>query len=332
MPISLQVPATMLSPNLHIALCRLRRQERERGGAAEDGELYLERFMRGPRSRVKANLVTNCDHTYVCHREIARRPLWAAQVEHGCLSRHGGLADDCDDLPGTNETGFCLVRKGLLLTKQTRTAKLGLLPADARIIVRAVCNRSGCQQFVACIPDLLDWVQVIAHHSACTPGCILRSKAAPPYLRTYPSSFVSLAARSLIPLQLDARQPTGGVLIAYLHQYVQLQPGHPAGEGGDEQTDDPASLAEERAGKQLHTHQATWAGPYALVELLAEQTAEVMCGTRTRIANKPAANLATEALYACPLSALCKQQIVLDTKQGANILRFLDCTGKHIHS
>jgi hypothetical protein len=123
-------------------------------------------------------------------REVARRPLWAAQVEHGCLSKHGGLADDP---PDTNETGFCLVRNGLLLPKQTRTAKHGLLPADARIVVRAVCIQSGCQRFVDCIPDLLDWVQVIVHHSARTPGCILRSKAAPPYLRTYPSSFVSPA-------------------------------------------------------------------------------------------------------------------------------------------
>jgi hypothetical protein len=39
----MQVPSSLLRPNLHVGTCRLRHQEAERGPAANESEWYMER-------------------------------------------------------------------------------------------------------------------------------------------------------------------------------------------------------------------------------------------------------------------------------------------------
>ena len=112
------MPDNMLSPNLHVARCRLRQQVEERGSSAHDGELHMEQYMRNPKKRVQANLVSNPDHTWLRHHEITSRALRRSQVEYGCVSGYNnrGLLNDSDDLPDHVHSMQQLVRKGLAVT------------------------------------------------------------------------------------------------------------------------------------------------------------------------------------------------------------------------
>ena len=168
----MQMPDSMLSPDLHVARCRLRKQVEERGSSAHDGELHMEQYMRNPKKRVQADLVSNPDHTWLRHREMNARVLRRSQVEHGCVSGYDnrGVLDDTDDLADHVHSMQQLVRKGLMVTKRVRVPKYGLLPESTRLLVQRICAaRDGRKHLVA---EHLDWILVLAHHSARTVGCI----------------------------------------------------------------------------------------------------------------------------------------------------------------
>ena len=52
----MQAPSTLLSPNLHIAVCRFLPQELFRGLISEEGEWWLQRAMNGPKPRARRAL------------------------------------------------------------------------------------------------------------------------------------------------------------------------------------------------------------------------------------------------------------------------------------
>jgi hypothetical protein len=78
----LQVPSSILSPNLHIAVCRFGDQERARGLIANETELWVERAMNGPKPRGRRAL--HAEKTYVKAMQTMARALTNCQVRMGC--------------------------------------------------------------------------------------------------------------------------------------------------------------------------------------------------------------------------------------------------------
>lgn len=314
----------MLSPNLHVARCRLHRQEEERGGSSGDGEMWQEGFMRGPKQRVEAGLVQKCDVTYVRHHEAASRALRFAQVEHGCVSGYAGFCADTDEPADHAQSKMQLVRAGQRITALARTPKCGLVPEQARAIVSAVRRKLCTREHM--VQEQLAWVLVTAHHSARIPGSILRSKAAPPHMRTWASSFVTVKKRSL--LSLGEQLSAGTTVVAYIHAYVNLQPMPRADAAPADDEDEAADAAE---GQAFLAQAERWAGPFAVLEVLQNQGSKQMVGQTVLTANTPDSGVTFSSLWVAPLQVLCMQQVVLAERDGAVELHFLDCSGKHVH-
>lgn len=78
----MQAPSTLLSPNLHITVCRFLPQELLRGLISEEGEWWLERAMNGPKPRARRAL--HAEKTYVKAAQTIDRALVWAQARHGC--------------------------------------------------------------------------------------------------------------------------------------------------------------------------------------------------------------------------------------------------------
>lgn len=71
-----QLPRTFLPLNIHVARCRLTRQEAVHGlPAARKKDFRMDRFCRKPEARIQGNLVRKVDLTYTLHTEINERAL-----------------------------------------------------------------------------------------------------------------------------------------------------------------------------------------------------------------------------------------------------------------
>ena len=94
---------------------------------------------------------------------------------------------------------------------------------------RICAHRNGRERLVA---EQLDWVLAVAHHSARTVGCIVRSVATPrDFSRTFASSFATVNGRDLIALRDRDKPP--GLIIVYLRSCVQLAAKQPGADAGD---------------------------------------------------------------------------------------------------
>jgi hypothetical protein len=82
----LQVPSTMLSPNLHVLTCRLLQQELARGPAANENDYYMERYMLEPKRRNAHRTTANPEITHLRHTEMPRRALSRCAIQFGCKS------------------------------------------------------------------------------------------------------------------------------------------------------------------------------------------------------------------------------------------------------
>lgn len=94
-----KIPSNLLSPNLHVAVCRLPDQELAYGPAACFAEWWMERYMLTPKKRSKFRTVRNPEITYLKHTEMLSRALRLCRVHHpGCMTM--------DELiPGRSQTG-----------------------------------------------------------------------------------------------------------------------------------------------------------------------------------------------------------------------------------
>jgi hypothetical protein len=80
-----QIPPHLLSPNLHVACCRLPAQELVRGPVCMESEWFLERFMQSPQRGIRA---LHAEVTHLTGTELPKRALLLASAEHGCLTPH----------------------------------------------------------------------------------------------------------------------------------------------------------------------------------------------------------------------------------------------------
>lgn len=325
-----QLTRSFLSPNLHIAVCRLPRQEALRGPAARDKDFWMERFLRKPKARIQGNLVRNIDMTYALHTEVTERALVNARVNHGCESSYGMLTMDEDAIADPDERDAVgdmrqLLRQGAAITRGVTTPKCGLMPDDARAVVDSVCSALAprpVRRVLGELTDILRWVAVTAHHSARAPGCLLRSVASPTNLRRKQSSFATVRQSALIPLDSDQRgaanqAPPRGVAVVYCHAFLHLA--RLGGRG--------APPTEEEAGFALFRAADSWAGDYALVEVPPAQRRSVFVGTPTRSCHSVNRAVRLADLCMVPLADI-RQQLIL-VSEGAfersrNTLRFLE--------
>ena len=72
-----------------------------------------------------------------------------------------------------------------------------------------------------------------------------------------------------------------------------------------------------------------------MVEVLANKKIAVMLSTQQLLEDEPVAQpLSMSELWAVPLSCLREQQVVLRKRTKVRpdkVLRFFDCSGKHVH-
>lgn len=320
----LQVPRGMVKPNLHIAKCRLPRQERQRGPAARHVELWMERGMRVPKMRCKNKTVSKCEITYLCHSQMSLRGLQQAMVVEGMLSGENLDQYGQPRITVRSDTSQpLLLGAAMVVTSLSRTAKRGVTAALARRIITAACvhSRGTPAALAAAVlgaQDVLAAVLVTAHGSTQLPGYQLRSAAASDFVRTFDSSFVSVHPRKLVPLrQLDQRL-TGPAEVVYVHTLVQLEP-HAVGGSDDGLV---AAMA---------PHAALWKGPYAVVERLGECKRIVFVSTPLHSADAPHLRLAHDSLslYIVRAHDLLEQQMVLRQRADSNRLHFLQCADRN---
>jgi hypothetical protein len=82
----MQVPSSMLTPNLHVVTYRLMHQELARGPAANENEYYMERYMLEPKRRNAHRTTAQPEVTHLRHVEMPRRALSRSAVQYGCKS------------------------------------------------------------------------------------------------------------------------------------------------------------------------------------------------------------------------------------------------------
>ena len=75
-----QVPLRMLTPNLHILVCRFPVQEALRGLVSLELEYFMERYMSDPQRGMRA---LHAEKNYLNSTEMSRRALLPAAVYHG---------------------------------------------------------------------------------------------------------------------------------------------------------------------------------------------------------------------------------------------------------
>ena len=76
----LQVPLRLLTPNLHILVCRFPVQEALRGLVSLELEYFMERYMSDPQRGMHA---LHAEQNYLNSTEMPRRALLPAAVYHG---------------------------------------------------------------------------------------------------------------------------------------------------------------------------------------------------------------------------------------------------------
>ena len=327
-----QAPRHLLAPNLHIAVCRLPRQELLLLAAAAFKELYMERGMCEPKYRSKNRSSRHCDKTYMLQTEMTERGLayarmqlgLAGDAEEACArgSMAAAPADD-EDAEGAKEGQLqpFLTGKGKPVPAGAQAARHGIDASTAAAIVRravASCVPRGPQraQLEAAADALLeplDSVAVFAHSGACLPGFKMRSAASPAsWTRSYPSSFAVAQSSLLVPMQSAARRPAGAKQLVYVHTYAELAP------------------RQLRAGADAHAQAvaaaaAQWQGPYAVVEVLADSKSVTITGLPAMNSKPPVPGIGRSDLFLLPLRGLLSQQIVVKPSDKG-LLWFLRCS------
>jgi hypothetical protein len=192
----------------------------------------------------------------------------------------------------------------------------------ARLVERAWRGHSRGQMHWAMqtalerVLDVPDCAMVLTHHSARFPGFVLRSAASPQFERTWASSFAKAKGHRLMAMHGPA--PTG-IRVVYIHAYVSLTPATalPQRDGRTRECAQSAAV-----------HAEDWAGPYALVEALADCKVVTIANTQTFAAAPPKSGIELKELHLLTLGDILSPQIVLSAAPGQSpeLLRFLPCS------
>jgi hypothetical protein len=247
----------MLSLNLHIATCRLPEQEALRENAANDIELWFERWMLIIKERSKYRTICHVETSYILNTELTARALLKHRMHHKCAL----IKADPEDAHSVVSTLLC--GDGDHVSSRSRVTKCALDKNAAETVVSALLRASlvdsvtigNAQMDEACV-KLLDTVVVTVHKSAEILGIRLHSRAATPRgvrSRSLACRFMRVLARDLIPVGESLRrlpmmpEQQRGMCICYVHSYVRI-----------------------RCHGYQHDHldRPEWDGEYALVEAL----------------------------------------------------------------
>jgi hypothetical protein len=310
----MQVPESMLSPNLHIATCRLPEQEALRGNAANDIELWFERWMLIIKKRSKYRTIGHVEKSYILNTELTARALLKHRMYHKCAL----IKADPQDAQSVVSTLLC--GDGDHISSRSRVIKCGLDKNAVETVVSALLRASPVdsvtiwrsQMNEACL-KLLDTVVVTVHKSAEVLGIRFHSRAATPRgvrSRNLACSFMRVFARDLIPVGESLRrlpmmpEQQRGMCICYVHSYVRIRcHGY--------QHDD--------------LHRPEWDGEYALKNPKYEEFVEFP----TFMTDAIVADLNVEDMWILPLRRALEGQLILITpKVGASNLRFVIPAGK----
>jgi hypothetical protein len=229
----MQVPESMLSPNLHIATCRLPEQEALRGNAANDIELWFERWMLIIKKRSKYRTIGHVEKSYILNTELTERALLKHCMYHKCAL----IKADPGDAQSVVSTFLC--GNGEHISSRSRVMKCGLDKDAAETVVSALLRASpvdsvtigNAQMDEACL-KLLDTAVVTVHKSAEVLGIRFHSRAATPRgvrSRSLACSFMRVFARYLIPVGESLRrlpmmpEQQRGMCICYVHSFVRIR-------------------------------------------------------------------------------------------------------------
>jgi len=218
-----QVPSRMLTPNVHVAVCRFLDQELTNGPVAESSEMFLERYMQQPKQRAKVRTTHDQEITFLKHREMTGRGLVKCAALHGCKNVHqlnpamrslDRVGDGFDPMASAGDDPAFL-GKGSAISARTRK-----LPINYPIsVVRDVLNRAIGQLASKEVPgwvgdgaveNVLDTHECVIHTKCRSTFFTASSHAATRSKRAYASSFVEISR----PGHSRAR------VVGYIHWYA----------------------------------------------------------------------------------------------------------------
>lgn len=330
-----------LSPNLHCAVCRLPRQERLRGNAAKDNELFMERFLNPFTARAVYMLILHIEKSFVRNTAATERCLLQNRARHGCVSLYQQAAA-CGENPACTARGA-----GRRITDRMSSAVPGLSRDCAVCLLRvalATMGYTAVEIGAAC----LNHAVILVHSGATVHGLKFESRQTPNRTgksRSYQNSFGRVAARGLASTQLGPdglvqsyrrqriRKPDTDSIIrgsvhmhgeCYVHIHVpgsgpgqvhvhtpgpQFSRGHPSGPNADS-----GGAGADRSAEVV----------LAVEQVLRNAKAEVFAGTQTIVTQEPAPSgaLPFEDMYLVPLPAFQAQLLMLTAAGDVSVLRF----------
>lgn len=346
---SVQIPDSLLSPNLHCAVCRLPRQEKSRGNAARELELWMERWMLIIKARSKYKTIQHVEKSFIKNTEATERSLLRNRVVHGCKPLHTPPVLGIDDSLSVHVRGA-----GKRVTPRLQSPIHGLTREGAVQLARtalAVSSKSSDTTDVA----LLDEVQIKIHKSAMVHGFKFDSRHAmlahrAVNSRSYQNSFVRVLAADLVPLiglfQGSTMHPPTNTLPHPIRGsvYAQIEFYFDANVPPLPSTAETNPVRALSHGAQLlpvddnrhpsrgvHMHTAVEPGSlgmYAVVQPLRDAVAQTFAGTPTVVTCEPLTDVPLSGLYCVPISCFKAQVLVLKSRHERGQLRFLECPGK----
>lgn len=339
----LQVPSTLLSPNLHCAVCRLPRQELKRGNAALENELFMERFFGPFKLRARDSLAQFLELSYMRNTLATERALLRCRAVDGCVS----LFDRGDSLG--LDSGPSARGSGRIVTSRTDASVHGVSCDMAYDICRVLLllTFNTCRLLHGEAP-WSDNIRVTVHTGAEVSGLRFDSRKSASRSgrrRTYQTSFTRVTARELVSIQVwdehtlhgyPGMRPRprdsaidgviGGSVVVQVECYLSVQV---TGDGHARVDHDRG-----RGGYNVHgasTVRATWgmeSGVIAVVQVMEDARASVFAGTTTIVSSEPLINPTPPDLFLVPVAEFQCQLLVLKADGDVQVLRFVECPGK----
>lgn len=337
----MQVPSKLLSPNLHCAVCRLPRQERRRGNAAKENELFMERFLNPFKARAVYRLVRYIEKSFVRNIEATERCLLQNRARHGCVSLYQQTAG-LGDHPRCDPRGA-----GKRITERTATSVRGLSRDSAASLLRVIMATMGYQT-VGIEAVSLNHAVMKVHTGATVNGLKFDSRQTPNRTgnsRSYQNSFCRVDARALASTQLGPdglvqtyprqriRKPDTDSIIrgsVYVHVECYVHLSIPVSDAGPVQAPVQSAQLGRADPDQRDAPERVDDVVFAVVQVLRNAKSVVFSGIQTVLTQEPApvGTLHFEDMYLVPLAAFQAQLLMLTAAGDVQVLRFIECPGK----
>jgi hypothetical protein len=343
-----QVSQNMLTPNLHVAVCRLLDQELARGPMARELEFFMERYMLVPKKRSKHKTVLHSEITYLKVAEMIGKALLRARSEHGCLtmpelvalagsfarSVGGGAGYDLGSQPGQHYSQSHFMQKGQIVTRWTRKLPEGTSMAQAVWACMCAVGVLNHDEWLLGDGAPLEKVQLCIFTRCQLPAFEMACDISGREGRAWQSSF----ALASVP-----GRGRRGVYILWYAMLTRIVPAtpQPAGAGAAAQRASSSSAIEAAGAASTAAVRPAAAPPpsptvlrAAVVHVLEDWKSVPLAGIETFSAKDPPRRGLGEVMdgasvLVLPLSKLLEFFIVVKPASPGGVLRFLRCKGKH---